>query len=85
MLFAIALVHLCFGGDGGDEVFFFFFFLGGGGTTALYVQNKVLIIFGATTALSSNMIQLNLTKMRKDISLIYLKIYGFEDLLPLIF
>ncbi len=44
---AIAMIHLCFGSD----------------SPVSYVKNKVLVTVFVTTALSSKMIQLNMTKI----------------------
>ena len=49
---AMALIHLCFGGD----------------SPLRYVKNKVLSIFFAATPLSSKMITLNVTTILKDFS-----------------
>ena len=65
-MIAMALIHLCFGVD----------------SPLGYVQNKVLLFFSATTALSSTMIRLNSTTIWKDISQNISKYYGFESLIP---
>ncbi len=51
-MIAMALIHLCFGGD----------------SPLGYVTNKVLLFFSATTALSSTMIRLNRTTIWKNFS-----------------
>ncbi len=56
-MMAMALIHLCFGGD----------------SPLGYVKNKVLLFFSATTALSSKMIQLNRTTVWKDFPNIFPK------------
>ncbi len=52
-MIAMALIHMCFGGDR---------FPSG------LCKNKVLLFFSATTALSSKMIRLDRTTMWKDFS-----------------
>ncbi len=49
---AMALIHWCFDGD----------------SPLSYVKNKVLLIFVATTPLSSKMIKLNMTTILMDLS-----------------
>ncbi len=53
----------------------------GGDSPLGYVKNNVLL-FSATTALSSKTIQLNRTITWGDFFPIYFQIYGFENLIP---
>ena len=62
VMIVIDFIHLCF-----------FFFWGGGDSPLSYVKDNVLLIFAlVTSALSSKMIQLNLTTIWKDLFPIYL-------------